>query len=181
MAKISATSLGGGLQGPKGDKGDPGDGTPTNTYEKLYATSNGAGQNYKVGDDVWIGDVNLSNYMSVQGVQDATKGGIVFGTGLTEKISTDGSNLTLVAGNDVVFTAGSGYAYLGSVTDPNRIAKWSQTLIKKSSVPAHDYGVSGDTAGMFAYDSNYLYICISNYVNNSTVIWKRIGWTAGSW
>lgn len=113
-------------RGPKGDTGAPGNGTPTNTYDKLYTTNNGAGTNLKVGDDVWIGDVNSANTMSVQGAQDASKGGIVFGNGLSEKIATDGSNLTITAENDIVLNAGSSYSYLGTpeLDGGNRIATW---------------------------------------------------------
>ena len=112
--------------GPKGDTGASGNGSATDTYNKLYTTNNGAGTNLKVGDDAWIGDVNIANNMSVQGVQDASKGGIVFGNGLSEKISTDGSNLTLTAENDIILTAGSSYSYLGvpELDGGNRIATW---------------------------------------------------------
>ena len=49
------------------------------------------------------------------------------------------------------------------------------------SVPAHEYGVSGNLAGDVASDASYFYFCTANYVNNSTKIWYRVGWTAGSW
>jgi len=49
------------------------------------------------------------------------------------------------------------------------------------SVPAHEYGVSGNLTGDVASDSSYFYFCAANYVDNSTKIWYRVGWTAGSW
>jgi hypothetical protein len=49
------------------------------------------------------------------------------------------------------------------------------------SVPAHEYGVSGNLAGDVASDATYYYFCTQNYVNNTTKIWYRIAWTAGSW
>jgi hypothetical protein len=49
------------------------------------------------------------------------------------------------------------------------------------SVPAHEYGVAGNLAGDVASDATYYYFCTQNYVNNSTKIWYRIAWTAGSW
>jgi hypothetical protein len=114
------------IPGPKGDQGPSGNGASTDTYNKLYTTNNGAGTNVKIGDDVWIGDINISNNMSVQGVQDASKGGIIFGSGLSEKIQTDGSNLTLTAENDIILQAGSTYSYLGTpeLGGGNRIATW---------------------------------------------------------
>ena len=113
-------------RGPKGDTGAAGNGSSTDTYNKLYTTNNGAGTNLKVGDDTWIGDVNIANTMSVQGVQDASKGGIVFGNGLSEKISTDGSNLSINAENDILLYPGSTYAYIGTpeLDGGNRLATW---------------------------------------------------------
>ena len=160
-----------------------GSGSSTDTYDKLYTTNNGGGENVKIGDDAWIGDVNTSNHISVKGDQDATKGGIIFGSAKTEKIATDGTNLSLNANNDIILNPGSGYGYIGSptVNGSTRIAKWSDTLIRVASVPAHDYGVTGDRKGMFAHDNTHLYVCIADYVNNSTVIWKRINWAGGNW
>ena len=111
-------------RGPKGDTGPSGNGASTDTYNKLYVTNNGNGTNIKVGDDTWIGDVNIANVMSVQGVEDPSKGGIVFGNGLSEKIETDGDDLILTAENDIILDPGSTYAYLGDVVEGNRIATW---------------------------------------------------------
>ena len=113
-------------KGPKGDTGATGNGTSTDTYNKLYTTNNGNGTNLKVGDDTWIGDVNIANTMSVQGVEDVSKGGIVFGNGLSEKIETNGTDLKLTAENDILLYAGSSYAYMGTpeLDGGNRIATW---------------------------------------------------------
>jgi hypothetical protein len=185
MAKLNAISLsGGGQQGPKGDKGDqgvPGNGTPTNTYDILYTTNNGNGTNVKIGDDIWLGDINFANGFIVKGVGDATKATIVLGNNKTEKIATDANNLSLSANNDIILTPGSTYAYLNSVTIPNRIAKWSDTIIYRSTPPAHDHGATGDRQGTFSFDDTHLFVCTADYVNDSTVIWKRINWAVGNW
>jgi hypothetical protein len=63
------------------------------SQDKYYATNNGGGQNFKVGDDVWIGDVNLSNTMQVSGLQNAATGYIKFGSGsATPTLGYGGSN-----------------------------------------------------------------------------------------
>jgi hypothetical protein len=63
------------------------------SQDKYYATNNGNGTNFKVGDDSWIGDVNIVNTMQVSGVEDATKGYIKFGSGsATPVIGTSGVN-----------------------------------------------------------------------------------------
>jgi len=63
------------------------------SQDKYYATNNGNGTNYKIGDDAWIGDVNVTNTFQVSGVQDATKGYIKFASGSnTPVIGSSGVN-----------------------------------------------------------------------------------------
>jgi hypothetical protein len=71
------------------------------TASTVTANSNGAGTNFKVGDDVWIGDVNLSNTMQVQGQQDATKAFVKFGSGSNSPIvgGVAGSDLFQITGS----------------------------------------------------------------------------------
>ena len=57
----------------------------------------------------------------------------------------------------------------------------ADTLEYVSAVPAHDHGAPGDEKNNFAYDATHLYICIADYVNDSTTIWKRINWSSGNW
>lgn len=65
----------------------------TATQAKFFATDNGSGTNYKVGDDAWIGDVNTSNVMQVSGVQNSGSGFIKFGSGsATPVLGYSGSN-----------------------------------------------------------------------------------------
>ena len=115
-------------------------GTPE--FTSINLTSNGSGNNITIGDDAYIGDVNVSNNIGIKGQEDATKGGIVFGSAKTESISSDGTNLTLAADNDIILNPGSTYAYIGSVTDAHRIATRSyvdgvaQGLNVKNSVAA---------------------------------------------
>jgi hypothetical protein len=45
----------------------------------VSATNNGAGTNFQVGDDAWIGDVNNADTISIRGQQNAANGYIVFG------------------------------------------------------------------------------------------------------
>ena len=122
MAKFINPSV----AGPTGPQGPAGNASATDTYDKLYVTNNGNGTNVKIGDDAWIGDINLANSISIKGVEDASKAGIALGSSHTEKISTDGSNLTLDAFNDVILNPGSSYGYIGApeLDGGNRIATW---------------------------------------------------------
>jgi hypothetical protein len=70
------------------------------TADSFAATNNGAGNNFKVGDDVWIGDINVSNTMGVKGQQDGTQGYIVFGSSNnTTYIGRSGTGPITVTGN----------------------------------------------------------------------------------
>ena len=135
-----------GAAGAPGPQGDPGqdavlpqdlDTTDSPSFDKIYVTHNSSGTNIKVGDDAWIGDVDLGNTISIKGVEDATKGGIVLGSGKTEGISSDAHNLTIDADNDVILTPGSTYAYIGTpeLDGGNRIATWDY-------VDSHKFGAS---------------------------------------
>lgn len=69
----------------------------TLTADQVLATNNGNGTNFKVGDDVWLGDINVANTMSLKGQQSATSGYIRFG-GDTNAFGYDGTKLSY-AGN----------------------------------------------------------------------------------
>jgi hypothetical protein len=159
------------------------------TTNKVITSSNGATDNIKIGDDAYVGDGNVANNIVIKGQQNATQGGIVLGSAKTEKVSSNGSDLSLNANNDIILYPGSSYAYIGTpqIDGSNRVAKISDitnsTSVMKfvSSTPAHDHGAAGDKKNSFAYDDTHLFICTADYVNNSTVIWKRINWAGGNW
>lgn len=46
--------------------------------------------------------------------------------------------------------------------------------------PASPAGTNGDTAGMIAFDDQYLYVCLSNY-DTSTEIWRRVAFDTTPW
>lgn len=96
----------------------------TPTFSSIALTSNGNGDNITIGDDAYIGDMNVANHIVITGQEDATKGGVAFGNQHTEKISSNGNDLTLSANNDIILLPGSNYAYLGApqVGGGNRIA-----------------------------------------------------------
>jgi hypothetical protein len=78
----------------------------TATQDRFFSTNNGNGTNYKVGDDVWIGDVNQSNTMQISGVQTSYAGYLKFGSGSnTPRIGTTG-NYDLVVENANILASG---------------------------------------------------------------------------
>ena len=57
------------------------DGSVDAIFNTVTADSNGLGQNFKVGDDAWIGDRNVSNTIVLSGIQEPTSAILQFGSG----------------------------------------------------------------------------------------------------
>ena len=58
---------------------------------QFFSTSNNTGQNYKIGDDVWIGDINVANTFRVQGSQTPGNGYITFGNASNTQLGRAGT------------------------------------------------------------------------------------------
>ena len=80
------------------------------TANSVAATSNGAGTNFRVGDDVWIGDINIADTMSIRGQQSALNGYIVFGNADSTALGRAGSG---------PLTYGGAFSASGNVTAGN--------------------------------------------------------------
>ncbi len=66
--------------------------TGTVTANTFAATTNGTGQNFKVGDDAYIGDVDQADTLNIRGQQNAANGYVVFGNAdNTAKLGRAGS------------------------------------------------------------------------------------------
>ena len=69
------------------------------TADIVHATNNGNGTNFQIGDDLWLGDINMANAARFAGQQDATQGYIVFGNANnTNYIGRSGTNPLTVTG-----------------------------------------------------------------------------------
>lgn len=90
---------------------------PSNVSGSTFiASASGIGQNFKVGDDVWIGDINISNSMSIRGVSDPTSGFIYFGNTAHRFGVSGAANVRLYWGNDF-FIQTDGNIYLPVFSD----------------------------------------------------------------
>lgn len=59
----------------------------------FHANANNTGQNFRVGDDVWIGDINVADTMSIRGLSGASSNGYIrFGSD-SNNFGYNGSNL----------------------------------------------------------------------------------------
>lgn len=50
----------------------------------------------------------------------------------------------------------------------------------QESPPADPAGTVGDTAGMIAFDDQYLYVCLADF-DTSTEIWRRVAFDTTPW
>lgn len=76
------------------------------TFDQVISTNNGNGTNFRIGDDAWIGDINIANTFRVTGLQDATKGYIVFGNSDTTALGRSGTG-ALTYGGNTIYHAGN--------------------------------------------------------------------------
>lgn len=64
--------------------------TGTLTLPKMHLTENGTGESLKVGDDAWMGDVNLGDTVGLKGQGNQSAGWIAYGTG-KKRLGFDGT------------------------------------------------------------------------------------------
>lgn len=69
--------------------------------------------------------------------------------------------------NDLLYVVVDGNSR--AVTAGNLMA----SLTQLKSPPASAVGAAGDKEGMFAFDSEHIYICTGNYTGSANV-WKRV-------
>ena len=107
------------------------DGSINAVFNTVHADINGTGNNFKVGDDAFIGDVNKTNTIAVSGLVDGGKGFIQFGSGSTNPSIGYNKNAGLPAigtsqavTGSLLVDAGKLYFYNG--TSGN--AGWAQVI-----------------------------------------------------
>ena len=86
--------------------------TNTLTAGIIAANNNATGQNFKVGDDIWIGDINAADTMRLTGQQNGANAYIVFG-------NADG--IALGRAGTGALTYGAAFTATGNITGGNLI------------------------------------------------------------
>jgi hypothetical protein len=127
------------------------------TYDKFFntvnagtfaGTINGLGQNFKVGDDAWIGDINIDNTIGLKGQQNAANCYIIFGNSdATGKLGRSGTGPLTYTGDFSATGNVSGNFFIGNGSALTGIVaglKWTTVANTAPSSPA---------AGDFWYDS----------------------------
>ena len=67
----------------------------------VASSNNGQGTNFKVGDDVWLGDINLSDTLSIRGQQNVNNAYISFGASNANTLGRAGTGPLTYTGNFV--------------------------------------------------------------------------------
>jgi hypothetical protein len=84
------------------------------TVDQLISGNNGNGTNLRIGDDVWVGDINTANTFRVQGVQNSDRGFITFGNSSNTQLGRIGTG-ALTWGGETIWHSGNDGA--GSTLD----------------------------------------------------------------
>lgn len=74
--------------------------------------------------------------------------------------------------NDIIATNSNGGINLQPNGSGKVVVQDDSVTVQTSKTPASATGADGDTMGMVAWDSSYIYVCTANY-DGSTVIWRR--------
>lgn len=84
--------------------------TSTNqiTFNSIVTSNNGQGTNFRVGDDAWIGDVNVSDTVRLAGLQNAANGWLRFGSTGTESLGRAGAGPLLWGANTIWHSGNDG-------------------------------------------------------------------------
>lgn len=91
----------------------------------LYATANGTGRAIAIGDDAWIGDINVANTIGIRGQGDINAGFVSFGNSLT-MLGCNPNDATLRYGGQPVWHGGNFNAdTLGFSYGSNGTVDWS--------------------------------------------------------
>ena len=130
--------------------------------DKIISTNNGQAENFKIGDDAWIGDINQVNTFRVKGQQNSNQGYIVFGDADTVSLGRTASGNLTYGGNTVwhagIDGAGSGldadlldgqhgsyYSGIGSAAFDK--ANSANVLAYNTGIGANVYATTVGTAG----------------------------------
>jgi hypothetical protein len=84
------------------------------TGDSFYATNNGNGTNFRVGDDTWIGDINVANTLRITGQQNTGNAYIVFGASDTTALGRAGTGGLTYGGNLIIHAGNTSTAYVGN-------------------------------------------------------------------
>jgi hypothetical protein len=151
-----------------------------------------------MGNSYTIHEANGENYWSF------TENGYLYGPAmgglLVTAVSNNDGDLYVQSNEDVRINSGENHdiylspgmsgkiflepaadhVYIGPENPENRVVQFGELAYIRVAVPTSSIGVEGHVEGMVADDGNFHYYCTGDY-DGTNHIWKRVGWTAGTW
>ena len=84
--------------------------TSTNqiTFNSIVTSNNGQGTNFRIGDDAWLGDVNIADTARLAGLQNSANGFLRFGATGTEALGRAGAGPLLWGANTIWHSGNDG-------------------------------------------------------------------------
>jgi hypothetical protein len=165
------------------------------TYDKVLntltagtfaGTLNGSGQNFKVGDDAWIGDINTADTIGLKGQQNAANCYIVFGNSdSTGKLGRAGTGpLTYAGAFSATSNVTGGNILTGGIVSATGNITGSYIIGNGSQLTGLPAGYSNATAASFlaAFGSNTI-STTGNITSGNTltgILYTNTGNTTGS-
>lgn len=73
--------------------------------DQFNATNNGNGTNFKIGDDAWIGDINIADTVQIMGQMNASQAYLVFGNADGTSLGRSGTGRLKYGGSDVILAS----------------------------------------------------------------------------
>jgi hypothetical protein len=128
--------------------------TSTNqiTFNSIVTSNNGLGTNFRVGDDAWIGDVNVADTIRLAGLQNSANGWLRFGSTGTEALGRAGAgdlqwgaNTVWHSGND-----GTGSGLDADLLDGLNSTSFANATFAQAGFTAANTAQTTATAGFTA-------------------------------
>jgi hypothetical protein len=101
-------------------------------FDSILTTNNGNGTNIRIGDDVWLGDANISYTTRLTGVGDATQGYIIFGNSNNTALGRSGTG-ALTYGGNAILHAGNYISYAPTLTGTGASGTWGISVTGSSA------------------------------------------------
>ena len=103
------------------------------TASNFTATANGTGDNIIIGDDVKLGDVNVSNTLGLRGIQDPTQGYVKFGTtgpvfGFASTAALPSAGVSGAVTGSLIVTGSTLYFYNGTSGTAGGVKGWATVI-----------------------------------------------------
>lgn len=127
-------------------------------FDSIHLSANGSGDNIRVGDDAFIGDINAAHTLGIRGVNDATKGYIKFGSD-SNSFGYDGATLVYTGTAKIAIVSATSVSAITSTartfqiteqaltTYPSALPPYAITQTMGTNDQWRIYGEGGSNAG----------------------------------